>query len=71
MTAAIRRYFVENPSEFDPRGYLTKAREAARELCKGRYLAFGCEGQGARIKPVPVSVMAKHYADGSLAQKVI
>ena len=71
MTAAIRQYFVENPSEFDPRGYLTKAREAARELCKGRYLAFGCEGQGARIKPVPVSVMAKHYADGSLAQKVI
>ena len=71
MTAAIRRYFVENPSEFDPRGYLTKAREAAKELCKGRYLAFGCEGQGARIKPIPVSVMAKHYADGSLAQKVI
>ncbi len=71
MTGAIRRYFVENPSGFDPRGYLTKAREAAKELCKSRYLAFGCEGQAAHIKPIPLYVMANRYADGSLAQKVL
>jgi fructose-bisphosphate aldolase class II len=31
MTGAIRRYFAENPSKFDPRDYLKPAREAARK----------------------------------------
>ncbi len=70
MTAAIRRYFVENPSAFDPRAYLKVARTAAYEMCKSRFLAFGCEGQAARIKAIPLSVMASRYADGTLAQKV-
>jgi fructose-bisphosphate aldolase class II len=70
MTAAIRRYFVENPSAFDPRAYLKAARAAAYEMCKSRFLAFGCEGQAARIKAIPLSVMASRYADGTLAQKV-
>ena len=70
MTAAVRRYLVENPSGFDPRAYLKKAREEAYKLCKSRYLAFGCEGQGAKIKPIGLSVMAAHYADGTLAQNV-
>ena len=70
MTAAVRRYLVENPSGFDPRAYLKKAREAAYKLCKSRYLAFGCEGQGAKIKPIGLSVMASRYADGTLAQNV-
>ena len=30
MTAAIRRFFAENPSKFDPREYLKPAREAAK-----------------------------------------
>ena len=70
MTAAVRRYLVENPSGFDPRAYLKKALEEAYKLCKSRYLAFGCEGQGAKIKPIGLSVMAAHYADGTLAQNV-
>ena len=70
MTAAVRRYLVENPSGFDPRAYLKKAREEAYKLCMSRYLAFGCEGQGAKIKPIGLSVMAAHYADGTLAQNV-
>ena len=70
MTAAIRRYFVENPSAFDPRAYLKAARAAAYEMCKSRFLAFGCEGQAAHIKAIPLSVMASRYADGTLAQKV-
>jgi fructose-bisphosphate aldolase class II len=70
MTAAIRRFFVENPSAFDPRAYLKVARTAAYEMCKSRFLAFGCEGQAARIKAIPLSVMASRYADGTLAQKV-
>ena len=71
MTAAVRRYLFENPSKFDPRDYLKKARQAAYELCKQRYLEFGCEGQAAHIKPVQLSVMASRYADGSLAQNVL
>ena len=71
MTAAVRQYLFENPSKFDPRDFLKVARKAATELCKQRYLEFGCEGQGARIKALPLSVVAARYADGSLRQNVL
>lgn len=32
MTAAIRKYMAENPSEFDPRKYLTPARDAVQNM---------------------------------------
>jgi fructose-bisphosphate aldolase class II len=48
MTGAIRRFMFENPGKFDPRDYLKPAREAAKLVCKARYLSFGCEGQAAR-----------------------
>ncbi len=70
MTAAIRRYLFENPSKFDPRDYLKPAREAAKEICKARYLAFGCEGQAGKIKSVPLEKMAERYKAGQLAQLV-
>ncbi len=70
MTAAIRRYFVENPTKFDPRDYLKPAREAAAEICKARFLAFGCEGQAAKITPIPLEKMAERYKKGELAQIV-
>ncbi len=47
MTAAIRQYLFQNPGKFDPRDYLKPAREAAKNLCKARYLSFGCEGHYA------------------------
>ncbi len=61
MTGAIRRYMAENPSKFDPRDYLKPARAAAQAVCRARYLAFGCEGQGAKIKPISLEKMAQHY----------
>jgi fructose-bisphosphate aldolase class II len=70
MTGAIRRYFAENPSKFDPRDYLKPAREAAMKICKARYQQFGCEGQAAKIKPVPLEKMAERYKKGELAQIV-
>ncbi len=70
MTAAIRRYLLENPSKFDPRDYLKPAREAAKEICKARYLAFGCEGQAGKIKSIPLEKMAERYKAGQLAQLV-
>jgi fructose-bisphosphate aldolase class II len=70
MTGAIRRYLFENPSKFDPRDYLKPAREAAKMVCKARYLSFGCEGQGAKIKAIPLEKMAEKYKKGELAQIV-
>ncbi len=70
MTAAIRRYLFENPGKFDPRDYLKPAREAAKEICKARYVAFGCEGQAGKIKSIPLDKMAERYKSGQLAQLV-
>ena len=70
MTAAIRRFFMQNPGKFDPREYLKPAREAAKEICKARYLAFGCEGQAGKIHPIPLDKMAEKYKSGQLAQLV-
>jgi fructose-bisphosphate aldolase class II len=70
ITGAIRRYLAENPAKFDPRDYLKPAREAAKKICVDRYRAFGCEGQAAKIKPVPLEKMAEKYKSGELAQLV-
>ncbi|MDF3832853.1 fructose-bisphosphate aldolase class II [Cupriavidus basilensis] len=70
MTGAIRRFFAENPSKFDPREYLKPAREAAKLVCKARYIAFGCEGQAGKIKPVSLDAIAQQYKSGALAQVV-
>jgi len=70
MTAAVRKFMVQNPSHFDPRDFLRPAREAAKQICKARYEQFGCAGQGSRIQPRPLTDMAHHYASGALAQRV-
>jgi fructose-bisphosphate aldolase class II len=70
MTAAVRKYLFENPDKFDARDWLKPAREAAKLLCKQRYLEFGCEGQAAKIKGDSLSVVATKYASGALAQVV-
>ena len=70
MTGAIRKFFAENPSKFDPREYLKPAREAAKLVCKARYESFGCAGQASRIKPVDLTRMAARYKAGELTQVV-
>ncbi|MEN7526861.1 MULTISPECIES: class II fructose-bisphosphate aldolase [unclassified Cupriavidus] len=70
MTGAIRRFFAENPSKFDPREYLKPAREAAKQVCKARYVAFGCEGQASKIKGLSLVDIAGQYKAGKLAQVV-
>ena len=70
MTGAVRKFQAENPDKFDMREWMKPAREAAKAICKQRYLEFGCEGQGGKIKGVPLSVMAERYAAGDLAQIV-
>ena len=70
MTAAIRRFLVENPSKFDPREFLKPARDAAKAICQQRYVQFGCSGQGSKIKPQSLTIIAQRYATGELAQVV-
>jgi len=70
MTAAIRKFFAENPEKFDPREYLKPAREAAKKICRQRYVEFNCEGQSGKIKPETLSVYASRYGKGELAQQV-
>jgi fructose-bisphosphate aldolase, class II len=70
MTGAVRRFLAENPDKFDAREWLKPAREAAKAICKQRYLQFGCEGQGQRIRPVTLEQMARQYSAGHLAQVV-
>ncbi len=70
MTAACRQFLAENPDKFDAREWLKPARAAAQAICKQRYLEFGCEGQGSKIKGHALSVMAGKYAAGELAQVV-
>ena len=61
MTGAMRRVFAEQPSEFDPRKALAAAKNAARDIVEARFEAFGCAGQAARIKPVPLEAMIQRY----------
>lgn len=70
MTGAIRRFFAENPSKFDPREYLKPARAAAKAICVQRYTQFGTAGSASKIKPLPLADMAQQYAAGKLAQVV-
>ncbi|WP_298236443.1 class II fructose-bisphosphate aldolase [uncultured Azohydromonas sp.] len=70
MTGAVRKFQAENPDKFDMREWMKPAREAAKQICKQRYLEFGCEGQGSKIKAVSLDEMAAKYASGALAQVV-
>ena len=70
MTGAVRKFLAENPDKFDAREWLKPAREAAKQICRQRYVEFGCEGQASKIKPLPLTDVAHQYASGKLAQLV-
>jgi len=70
MTGAVRKFMAQNPEKFDMRDWLKPAREAAMQLCKQRYIEFGCEGQASKIKGHSLFVVAGQYARGELAQVV-
>ena len=70
MTAAVRKFQAENPDKFDMREWMKPAREAAKAICKQRYLEFGCQGQGGKVKGATLVDMAGKYARGELAQIV-
>jgi fructose-bisphosphate aldolase, class II len=70
MTGAVRKFLAENPEKFDMREWMKPAREAAKQICKQRYIEFGCEGQAGKIRGETLQVVASKYAKGELAQVV-
>src|ERR1700722_7542939 len=66
ITGAIRKVFAETPEKFDPRDYLKPAREAMAKLVAERMTQFGQAGHAGDYKPLPITEIAKGYADGSL-----
>ncbi len=70
ITGQVRRVLIENGAEFDPRKYLTPARDAMMKVCKQRYEQFGAAGMASKIKrALSLSEMAKRYASGELDPK--
>ena len=61
ITGAIRKVFVEHPEEFDLRKYLGPARDAMREECKTRMVAFGQAGNASKIKVKTCKKMVSYY----------
>lgn len=51
MTGAIRKLFACEPTKFDPRDYLKPAREAMKNVCIERMIAFGQAGNAGKVKP--------------------
>jgi fructose-bisphosphate aldolase class II len=61
MTGAIRKVFSEKPGEFDPRKYLGPAREAMKEVCKARMIAFGQAGWASKVPAKTCKEMVSFY----------
>ena len=61
ITGAIRKVLAESPEKFDPRDYLKPAREAMKQVCADRMVAFGQAGNATKIKPISLEEMAKSY----------
>jgi fructose-bisphosphate aldolase class II len=60
-TGAVRKFLAENPSEFDPRKFLTVTMSAMQALCQDRYEAFGAAGNASKIRAVGLEAMADMY----------
>ncbi|MDP2079418.1 MAG: class II fructose-bisphosphate aldolase [Pseudotabrizicola sp.] len=68
-TAEFRRVANGKRDEFDPRKFLKPAMDAMAAVCRARFEAFGTAGQASKIKPMPMSEMARRYAAGTLDPK--
>jgi fructose-bisphosphate aldolase class II len=62
ITGAIRKVFQDAPEEFDPRKYLGPARDAMKEVCKARMIAFGQAGHAGKVPAKTCKQMVHFYA---------
>jgi len=68
ITGAIRKCFVEDPSQFDPRGYLSPARKAMQTLCEEKMTRFGQAGHAPHVPFITLAQMAKAYREGKYGE---
>jgi len=61
ITGAIRKVFAETPEKFDPRDYLKPARDAMKQVCIDRMVAFGQAGNASKIKSKSCQEMVAYY----------
>ncbi len=61
MTAAVRKFLAQNPSEFDPRGYFGAAREAVCKLIKSKMIDFGTAGHAGDYSPITLEDAKRFY----------
>ena len=61
MTGAIRKFFAENPSEFDPRTYFGAAREAVYRVVRGKMIDFGSAGHARDYEPISLEEAKMYY----------
>ena len=69
-TAAIRKHFNDDPSQFDPRKYLLDSKNWMKKVVMERLQEFGTAGNASKIKPVSLSVMAENYNSGHISQAI-
>jgi len=50
ITGAIRKVLWENPEKFDPRDYLKPSRDAMKQVCLERMVAFGQAGNASKMR---------------------
>lgn len=67
ITGAIRKVLWTQPEKFDPRDYMKPAREAMQLVVATRMTQFGQAGHAHDYSPIPITEIAKGYADGTLA----
>ncbi|HQH13072.1 MAG TPA: class II fructose-bisphosphate aldolase, partial [Candidatus Sumerlaeota bacterium] len=61
ITTAVLDVLHAKPEKFDPRDYLTPARDAVYNMVKGKILAFGSAGHAKDYKPKTLAQMKKFY----------
>jgi fructose-bisphosphate aldolase class II len=66
ITGAIRKVLAESPEKFDPRDYLKPAREAMKQVVRERMQEFGQAGHAGDYTAIPLSEMAKSYAEAGV-----
>ena len=69
-TAAIRKYFIDDPTQFDPRKYLVETKNAMKKIVISRLEEFGTANNADKIKPISLSIIASKYLSGELSPKI-
>jgi len=69
-TAAIRKHFTNDPSQFDPRKYLVDTKNEMKKIVMSRLEEFGTAGNADKVKPISLLNIAIKYSSGELLSQI-